>query len=265
MLLNDVFKGIKGLIIDMDGVLWRDSEPIGDLPQIFAKIRLTGMKFIFATNNATLTVDEYLDKLAKFNVHVDKRQVINAAEATGIYLQKKYPQGVMAYIIGQPSLKKTLAKYQVHSVDESAQNAQVVIASLDYDLSYAKLKHASLLIQSGCEFFGTNPDETLPTPEGFIPGSGTVVRALEIASGKKATVIGKPQPLLYQMALERLGLKPGETLAIGDRLETDIVGAQAAGIYSVLVLSGASTIEQANNFKPAPNLIIEELADLFHM
>lgn len=262
MNFNKRIKGIKGLIIDMDGVLWRDSEPIGDLAKIFIEIESLGLKFIFATNNATRTVDEYLIKLAKFDVIVDKWQVINAAEATGIYLSQKYPKGVNAYIIGQPSLKKTLANYQVHSVDESEKVTQVVVASLDYDLSYEKLKHASLLIQTGCVFIGTNPDVTLPTPEGFIPGSGTVIRALEIASSINATMVGKPQPLLYQMALERLGLKPGETLAIGDRLETDIAGAQAAGIHSALVLSGASTCEQALQYSPAPEIVAENLEEL---
>ena len=261
-MIADHLPNIKGLIIDMDGVIWRDSQPIGDLPAIFSKIAAGGLKFMFATNNATRTVTEYLDKLNGFGVKVEPWQVITAAMATGIYLREIHPNGCQIYVVGQPSLKRTLLAYGHQVVDETAQDVQAVVGSLDYDLSYAKLKHASLLIQSGCQFIGTNPDVTLPTPEGLVPGSGTIIGAMEIASGTKATLIGKPEPLLYQMALKQLNLLPEETLAIGDRLETDIAGAQTAGIHTALVLSGASTLSQANAFNPPPEIISHDLKEL---
>jgi len=261
-MIVDYLPNIKGLIIDMDGVLWRDTQPLGDLPVIFDRIRQQGMSFILATNNATRTVDEYHTKLAGFGVSLEDWQVINAAQAVGIYLQEKYPGGAKVYVVGQPSLKHTLELYGLTIVNDHPEDAQVVVASLDYELTYEKLKHASLLIQSGCEFIGTNPDKTLPTPEGFIPGSGTVIGALELASGQQAKIIGKPEPLLYQMALKRLGLTPEDTLAIGDRLETDIAGAQAAGIHSALVLTGASSMQQAQKFLPQPEIISKSLEEL---
>jgi 4-nitrophenyl phosphatase len=261
-MIVDHLPHIKGLIIDMDGVVWRDSEPIGDLSAIFARIKSDGLRFIFATNNATRTIDEYLYKLKGFGLQVETNQVITAAMATGIYLREAYPDGCCAYVVGQPSLKRTLMEYGIQVVDETAQDVQIVIGSVDYDLTYAKLKHAALLIRAGCPFFGTNPDVTLPTPEGLVPGSGTVIGALEIASGTKAILIGKPEPLLYQMALKQLGLPPEDTLAIGDRLETDIAGAQAAGIHSALVLTGASTLSQAAVFNPQPEIITNDLSEL---
>ena len=109
-----------------------------------------------------------------------------------------------------------------------------MVASLDLNLSYEKLKHAALLIRKGAYFIGTNLDPTYPTPEGFIPGSGTIVRALETATERKAKVIGKPAPDLYLIAMQRLQISPEETLAIGDRLDTDIAGAQAAGLRSAV-------------------------------
>jgi len=253
---------VKALIIDMDGVLWNNTQPIGDLPAIFNRIKTLGFKFILATNNATRTVAEYHTKLANFGVELEKGQVINAAEAVGIYLKEHYPQGTHLYVVGQPSLKHTLESYGFIIAEEDTSDAKVVIASLDYSLTYDKLKLASLLIQSGCDFIGSNPDVTLPTPEGFIPGSGTVISALEIASGKRAKIIGKPEPLLYQMALKMLGVLPEQTLAVGDRLETDIAGAHAAGIHSALVLSGASSLAQAKIFDPKPDLIIRDLTEL---
>ena len=253
---------LKGLIIDMDGVLWRDHEPIGDLPAIFKRIRELGLRTILATNNATRTVEDYFMKLAGFGVDLDSWQIINSAKAVGIFLSEHYPENIRVYVVGEESLKKTLSDFGIKVVDDSDKEVAVVVGSLDYHLTYEKLKHASLLIQAGADFIGSNPDKTLPTPEGFIPGSGTVIGALEIASGKQAKMIGKPEPLLYEMALKRLGTNPEATLAIGDRLETDIAGAQAAGIHTALVLTGASTREQAAAYHPAPEMIAENLTEL---
>lgn len=253
---------IKGLIIDMDGVLWQDTMPIGDLPAIFDRIKEMSLKVILATNNATRTVSEYRQKLLGFGVEIEEWQVINSAQATGIYLQEHYPDGIKCYVIGEPSLKETLQSYGISIADEGENNVGVVVASLDYQLTYNKLRHAALLIQSGCAFIGTNPDNTLPTPVGYIPGSGTVIGALEIATGVKARIMGKPEPFLYQTALKRLGVNPDDTLAIGDRLDTDIAGAQAAGIHTALVLSSATSLEQAQTYHPGPDIIANTLAEL---
>lgn len=261
-MISDHIQNIKGLIIDMDGVLWRDTHAIGHLPDIFSQLRKLKIKFILATNNASRTLEEYIAKLANFGVSLEENQIITAAQATGIYLHDRYGEGTRVFVVGQPSLKHTLASYNLVVLDGDEKDATVVVASIDFNLCYEKIKHASLLIQSGSDFVGTNPDRALPTPEGLIPGSGTIIGALEIASGIKAQNIGKPGPRLYQMALRRLGLQPEETLAVGDRLETDILGAHAAGIHTALVLSGASTRTQAQGFDPKPEIISVDLAEL---
>jgi 4-nitrophenyl phosphatase len=261
-MISDHFTDIQGLILDMDGVLWHDSEPLGDLPAIFRKIEAMGIKVILVTNNATRTIAEYHTKLKGFGVELEAWQVITSGQAVGIYLQKTYPDGADIYVVGQPSLRNSLADLNFHVMDEDGTSADVVVASLDYGLTYDKLRQASLLIQNGSFFVGTNPDVTLPTPQGLIPGSGTVIGALEIASGKKAHIIGKPEPALYEIALERLNISPNTALAVGDRLETDIKGADAAGIHTALVLSGASTLSQAREYRPQPELIVNNLTEL---
>lgn len=261
-MISDHLTNIRGLIIDMDGVLWRDTEPIGDLPAIFQQIDDCGLKYILATNNATRNVVQHQQKLHHFGVQADISQIINSAQAVGVFLQEKFPEDAKVFVIGQPCLMSTLEDYGMQIVDESETSVDIVVASLDLNLTYEKLSHASLLVQSGSYFIGTNPDVTLPTPDGFVPGAGTVIGALEIASGKKATILGKPEAGLYEMALRRLQLAPEETLAIGDRLETDIAGAQKAGIFSALVLSGASTLEQAQAFHPSPDIIVQDLSEL---
>lgn len=255
---------INGLIIDMDGVLWHDTKPLGNLPAIFNHLSSKNYRMILATNNATRTVDEYHAKLKQFGVELEDWQIINSAQATGIFLRDQYPEGTSVYVVGEPSLKRTLQSFGFEVMDEDFPEVAVVVASLDYQLTYDKLKHASLLIQAGSFFIGTNSDITLPTPQGLIPGSGTVIRALEIASGCKAKLIGKPEPLLYQMALKRLQIFPEETLAIGDRLETDIAGAQKAGIHTALVLSGAATLTQAESYHPQPEIIVKDLSELIY-
>ncbi|MBW6465050.1 MAG: HAD-IIA family hydrolase [Brevefilum sp.] len=261
-MISERLPNIRGLIIDMDGVLWHDHEPLGDLPAIFSQLHDYGYKVILATNNNTRNIDDYHNKLRGFGVQLEEWQIINAAQAVGRYLQEKYPEGARVYVVGEASLKKTLSDYGMRVVSDDVLDADVVVASLDYGLTYEKLKRASLMIQSGSDFIGTNPDVTLPTPVGLIPGAGTVIGALEIASGKKAKIIGKPEPALYEMALGRLNLCADDTLAIGDRLETDILGAQAAGIHTALVLSGASTDADLRDFHPKPDIIAQDLTEL---
>lgn len=261
-MISDHLPNIKGLILDMDGVLWRDNEPIGDLPAIFQSIEDQGLKVILATNNATKTVDDFFTKIKRFGVILEDWQIISAAQATAIFLAEKYPNGRIVYAVGTPSLSKILSDGGLDVVTERRDDVQVVVAAMDTDLTYEKIKNAELLVRNGCEFIGTNPDVTYPSPEGLIPGAGTVIGAIEIASGQKAKIIGKPEPLLYQMALRRLDLKPEETLGVGDRLETDIVGAQAAGIRSAFVLTGASTLEQAHQMATPPDIISKSLSEL---
>lgn len=261
-MISDHLPNIKGLILDMDGVLWRDMEPIGDLPAIFQAFKDQGLKVILATNNGTKTVDDFFTKLSRFGVELEEWQVISAAQATGLFLAEKYPDGCRVFAVGTPSLKKVLEEAGLTVVSDRHEDVQVVVAAMDTGLTYEKLKDAALLIRSGCEFIGTNPDVTYPSPEGLIPGAGAVIGAIEIASGQKAKIVGKPEPLLYQMALRRLGLKPVETLGVGDRLETDILGAQAAGVYSAFVLSGASTLEEVHQIPKAPDIIVKDLAEL---
>ncbi len=257
-----IFQQIQALIIDMDGVLWRGSEPIGDLPVIFEQIRKCELKFTLATNNATRTVDQYVEKLHKFGVELPADQVINSAQATAQYLSYKYPQGGSVYIIGEQGLVHALADYRF---SPSGDDVLAVVAALDRNLTYEKLCRAALLIREGVPFIGTNPDRTLPSPEGLIPGSGAILAALQAATDIEPTIIGKPQPEMYRLALERMNVSPNETLVIGDRLETDIAGGQALGCPTALVLTGATSEEDARSWEPGLDIITSDLTNLLHL
>jgi len=250
---------IHALILDMDGVIWRGSRPIGDLPHIFNTISNKNLKFVLATNNSTLTVDQYVKKLREFGVLVEQWQVVNSSQATGTYLQKKFPEGGNVFTIGEVGLIETLDEYgfTTKNMDHLA-----VVVGMDRNLNYEKLKTATLMIRAGTPFVATNPDRTFPIPEGLVPGAGSIIAYLKAATDIDPIIIGKPYPIMYNVALERLGTSPANTLVVGDRLETDIAGAQDIGCMTAVVLSGVTDIEQTRKWSPPPNYVAHDLFSL---
>jgi len=250
------------MILDMDGVLWRADQPIGNLNTIFNEIEGRGIKVVLATNNATLTVDQYLDKLRRFDVTLAAWQIVNSAIAVVKHLLHQYPNGGPVYVIGETGILNALSEHGFYPGDK---NVLAVIVSMDRNLTYEKLRIASMFIQSGVQFIGTNPDRTYPTPYGLVPGTGSILAALEAATNVKPVIVGKPSTEMYSIALDRMGVTSSETMVVGDRLETDIAGAQELGCQTALVLSGVSNEEDANRWEPPPDYIANNLANLLEI
>ncbi len=255
----DILCKAQGLIIDMDGVLWRDKQPLGDLPAIFKEIQRLGLTFMLATNNATLSVDQYVAKLNHFGVAINHSQIINSSQATAHYLRRLHPEGGVVFVVGEDGLVQELRLQGFYPGEE---HPIAVVVGMDRNLTYQKLKIACLHIRSGVPFIATNTDKTYPTPQGLTPGAGSIVAALETATDISPTVIGKPSPEMYWLAMERMGSKPENTLVVGDRLETDIAGAQEIGCLSALVLSGVTSKEKALDWRPSPDCIAADLTSL---
>ena len=260
---------IKALILDMDGVLWTERRPIGDLAAIFARITERRLRVVLATNNATRTPQQYLERLSDLGVHLEPWQVVTSALAVAELLAQRFPQGDEVYAIGEAGLIQALEErgFKPLVEEEVAQSAaplhiQAVVMGMDRGISYAKLRRAALLIRGGVPFYATNPDCTFPTPEGLIPGAGALVAALAAATDIQPIFAGKPSPALLELALERLGTAKDETLVVGDRLETDIAGGQAIGCPTALVLSGVTRWEAAQAWRPPVDVIAEDLAAL---
>jgi 4-nitrophenyl phosphatase len=252
-------KNIKALVLDMDGVLWRENEPIGDLPATFAKFEKAGLQFLLATNNATRTQQQFVEKLAGMGAHVSKEQIITSSMGVAYLLKKRFPQRGSIYVIGEIGLTTTLEEA---GFTISAENPVAVVAGMDRQINFPKLKQATLLIRKGVPFYGTNSDRTFPTPEGLIPGAGAILSALITASDVEPIIAGKPNSTLYEFALEKLGVRPEEALAVGDRIETDILGGQRAGLRTALVLSGIATRAEGLAWSPKIDLIVPELGEL---
>lgn len=255
-------KNIKALILDMDGVLWRGNEPIGDLASIFKTIAARRLKVILATNNSSRTPDQHLQKIMQFGVNLSVSQVLTSSMATAAQLKEDFPKRGDVYVLGHDGITRALAAegFRIFQEDDLPKNPVAVVSGIDWEITYKKLANAAALIRSGAPYYATNPDKTFPSPQGLMPGAGTIIAAIETASGVAPIVAGKPEPYLFQLAMQRMGVSPTETLVVGDRLETDILGGQNAGCFTAQVLSGVSTRAEGEALPTPPDMIANDLS-----
>ncbi|AFJ02824.1 putative sugar phosphatase of HAD superfamily [Methylophaga frappieri] len=263
-------ENIGGLIIDMDGVLWHGNNALPGLSEFFALLRSVKLPFVLATNNASLTQTQYIDKLASMSVEVSADEVLTSSMATARYLKENLPDDKKrVFVIGEAGLRHPLEEQGFSLTDlidlkpthpdESVDWADVVVSGLDRKLTWDKLATATLNLNHGALFYATNADSSLPTERGEVMGNGGVLAALTSVTGKAPRVIGKPEPILYQQAFEILGTEKHNTIAIGDRLNTDILGAVNAGIRSLMVLTGVSTASEVDDLDYGPDWILPDL------
>ncbi len=268
--MTQTISNIGGLIIDMDGVLWHGNKPLPGLSDFFATIRERQIPFVLATNNASLTQQQYIDKLASMEVEVAANEILTSSMATARYLKENLPENQRrVYVIGEAGLTEPLQQqgftltdlYQVNQPDKgiNQEGADIVVSGLDRKLTWDKLATATLNIRAGAAFYATNADTTLPTELGEVMGNGGVLAALTAATGQTPIVIGKPEPILYQQALEILGTDRHNTIAIGDRLNTDILGAVNAGMRSLMVLTGVSSEADIAGVDYAPDWVLPDI------
>lgn len=251
---------IKALISDMDGVLWRGSQPLPGMSDFFALLFARKLGFVLATNNSSRTQGDYVEKLATMGVSgVEPRHIVTSGTATVSFLKSQYAAGARIHVLGGPGLKRMLAEAGYKLVDTGA---EAVVCGIDFDLTYDKARTATLLIRAGARFIGTNPDPSFPAPEGLVPGAGSIIALIKAASGQSPTVIGKPARGMFDEALRQLGARPEETLMIGDRISTDIAGAQALGIKTALVMTGVETVESVRESEVQPDMVFAGLPEL---
>lgn len=264
---------LGGFIIDMDGVLWQGNQPLPGITAFFTALRSTQIPFVLATNNASLTQQQYVEKLAAMGVKIHLNEVLTSSMATARYLKENLPADQRkVYVIGEQGLIDPLLQqgFEVTATYYPAEPelnntdiwADIVVSGLDRKLSWDKLATATLNIRAGAAFYATNADTTLPTELGEVMGNGGVLAALTAATGISPIVIGKPEPILYQQAFEILGTHQHNTIAIGDRLDTDILGAVNAGIRSIMVLTGVSSVADLADVSYQPDWIMEDIQEI---
>lgn len=257
---------LNTILLDMDGVLWHGSKPLLDIQFLFDQIRRYGLQPYCVTNNSTRPVQYHLERMSEFGVDLDHSQILTSAESTALFLERKFPEHGDVFVIGEVGIKEALIKkgFRLLKGGEDG-SARAVVVGLDRNFSYQDFDLAVRYLQGGAFLIGTNPDATIPTPNGFAPGAGALIRGIEVSSGRKAHIVGKPHSGLYLEALERAGSLPEQTLMIGDRLETDIQGAQQVGLRTALVLSGITTMKQAQSWEPRPDIIAEDALQVIEL
>jgi 4-nitrophenyl phosphatase len=233
---------ITHLILDMDGVLYCGSEPMPRLREFFAFLRERRIPFMLVTNNATRTPQERSEMMAAMGAEVLPSEILTSGPAAAQYLRREFPAGTRVHVFGMPALRQAMREEGFIIADD---DVKVVVASMNREVTYEKIKRAVALIRSGARFIATNLDPNIPSEEGFLPGSGAMVAMLASASERQPTSIGKPESIMYELAMARMGARPETTAAVGDRVATDIVGGQRAGVTTICVLSGASGREEA--------------------
>jgi len=254
--------GLDGLICDLDGVMYRGADPIEGSPQAIQRLGRLGVHVVFCTNNANPTIDRYIDKLASMGVPIGREDLVSSPVVTAEVLSDEGAAGRSAIVVGGEGLREALRTIDVLVDDDpSSRTADYVVVGLDPDFTYETLKRASFAVQNGAELIAANADASFPSPDGLWPGAGSLVAAVEVASGGRARVMGKPHEPMMRVAKRRLG-GASRIAIVGDRPNTDLEGGLAMGWVTILVLSGVTSRDEIDEVEPTPDIVLERLADL---
>lgn len=243
----------------MDGVLWRGTAALPGVAEFFSMLRELRVPFVLATNNSGKSRLEYVERLRRAGVpDVPPDDVITSGVVTVAYLTANHRPGAPVHVVGSRALKELVTSAGFELSDQAA----VVVVGLDLQLTYDKLTRAANLISAGAEYIGTNGDPSLPTATGSAPGTGSIIALLNAATGRKARLMGKPEEHMFRAALRRLGTDPARTLMIGDRFDTDVLGAKRLGMRAALVLTGVTAPESITGAVTADVQVVSGLPEL---
>ena len=250
---------IQAVMCDMDGVLWRGDRAMPGLIEFFSFMRERNIRFVLATNNATRTAAQYAEKLAEFGARVSEAEILPSCDVVSDYLKTIAPPGTRVFVVGEAALADSI---HARGFVVNDTEAEIVVAGLDRQATFAKLAQATRLIRRGARFIGTNPDKTWPGENEIMPGAGAILAFLEAATEVKPLIVSKPEPIMFQQAMARMGSQAETTVMIGDRLETDILGGQCAGLKTILVLSGVSAEADIEQMGVRPDWIFRDIGEL---
>ncbi len=247
-----------GVLIDMDGVIYRGGELIPGAMEFVNQLKAQGVPFMFLTNNSQRTRIDIATKLQRMGIEVTAEHVYTCAMATARFLARQSP-GSTAFVLGESGLTTALNKAGIAVIDK---DPDYVIVGEGRTYTFEMMEQATNMINRGARLVATNMDPSCPTEKGSRPGCGAIVRLLEEATGRKAFNLGKPSPIMMRDARKMLGLDAMHTFMIGDTMETDIIGGLQLGYNTVLVLSGGTRQEDLANFAYKPNRVVRSVAEL---
>ncbi len=245
---------IKGVILDLDGTVYRGGAEVPGAANFIAWLRAQGIKHLFVTNRANRTPEEICTQLRGYGIACDDKDVLTTAQVTAWHLGKG-----KVFFIGEEGLRRELVNAGFEITDDSP---DYVIVSFDRDPSQDKIAKACRLIEGGAKFVATNPDKGLPTESGYQPGTGAIVESVSAVTGLKPMMIGKPERLIVDLALERMGLKAAEVINVGDNVDTDIPAGKNAGVRTAFILTGLSRREDLAHAPAKPDWTVENYNEL---
>lgn len=259
--IEALLRGVRGFVFDMDGVLYRGSTRLPFVQELLATLDARGIPYALVTNNSTRTPAQYAEKLAGMGITTPPERILTSSDVTRAWLDERYPRGTRIYVVGMPSLRDTILGDGYFT--PAGTDADVVVSGADFELTYDKLRIATLAIRRGAQYVATNPDKTFPSEEGLIPGSGAIIAALTAATDVAPVVIGKPEPEIMRRAAALLGVEPSRILAVGDRLDTDVLAGRRAGFRTAVVLTGVVTLRDLDHAETRPDLVLPDLGPLY--
>jgi len=249
---------INGLLIDMDGVIYRGSQMIPGADRFIQSLKREQIPFLFLTNNSQRTRRDVTTNLSRMGIEVDESNIFTCAIATARFLAKQKPHGT-AYVLGEGGLLQALHLNGFSIVDHEP---DFVVVGEGRTLTLENLEKAVDMILAGARLIATNMDPNCPTKTGTRPGCGATVAYLETVTGRKAFSVGKPSPIMMRAARKELGLATSQTVMIGDTMSTDILGGVQMGYRTILTLTGTTKREDLGQYAYGPDVIVESVADL---
>ena len=260
---TDILKDKKLYIFDMDGTIYLGGNPFDFAIDYIKKLRASGKKVLFFTNNASHTTPFYMKKLARLGFEPREDEIMTSGDVTLEFL-KRYRAGKSVYLVATDELCEEYREKGINLLRGDEDKADIVITSFDTSLTYEKLDNACRFIRGGAEYLSTHPDMNCPTETGFIPDSGAIAAFVTASTGKTPTYFGKPYKETIEMIGEATGFKNDEMCIFGDRLYTDIALGKKFGVCSVLVLSGETQMEDVDKAeaKDKPDFVFNSLNDV---
>ncbi len=248
----------KGFICDMDGVIYHGNNILPGVREFVEWLNSENKNYLFLTNSPERTPVELSRKLSRMGLDVSEEHFYTSAMATATFLKNQMPD-CSAYVIGEGGLMNALYDAGIYTNDV---NPDYVIVGESRTYNFEKIEKAIALVNKGARLIGTNPDVTGPTETGIMPATGALISPIEIATGKKAYFIGKPNPFIIRHAMRRLNTHSVDTVIVGDRMDTDIVSGIESSIDTVLVLSGVTSRDMIENFPYRPKYIFDGVGDI---
>lgn len=258
---SDWMEPIKGYLFDLDGTMYAGTEPIQAAVDFVNELEATGVPYLFVTNNASMTQQQIADKLISMGANVKAENVLTSAMATAFYIEKMSP-GATVYMIGEDGLRLALESRGFHVTDEP--KADYVVIGLDRHITYEKLARGAIAIRSGARFISTNGDIAIPTERGFLPGNGSLTSVLTVTTEKEPFFIGKPEPVMIDIALDMIGLTKEDVVMVGDNYHTDILFGINGGIRTLHVNSGVHGPAFVQEQEKLPTYMVESLDEWKH-